>query len=258
MPRTVAVVLPAFNEADGLKKSFLNIRNGIRAFPEHDFKLFPLDDMSTDKTFDAMVRWCADYKLPAIFHRNEKNLGIARTVHEAYVRILDKHKPDYFLKTDFDADFDQEAVIRRFAPFIENGMDVAIGVRPDENAYEIERRDDMLRILKEELGITGFNPPSAGSQLYSRKAMTTLLDQPMIRDYNRRWGFDVALPLVAKKLGFGVPVVKIENGSYDPKRRPREKVDAQYNAYVEIVSQLTGKKPAELSTFYNIPPSAPE
>jgi glycosyltransferase involved in cell wall biosynthesis len=262
MAKRVAVILPAFNEANGLEKSFRNIRNGMKEFPECDFKLFPLDDASTDGTYDAMLRLCADYGLPAIFHRNRQNIGIAATVHEAYIRILDKHRPDYFLKTDLDADFNQQTVFKRFMPFVVNGADAVAGIRwrtitREENSHEVDRRDDMLRILKEEFGLTEFDPPSAGSQLYSQRAMERLLDQPMIRDYNRRWGFDVAMPLLARKF-FSAPVVKIENGSYDPKRRPKEKVDAQYNAYVEIVGRLTGKKPSELSAFYNIPPSAPE
>ncbi|MFH0829945.1 MAG: glycosyltransferase [Candidatus Aenigmatarchaeota archaeon] len=266
MPKTVAVVLPAFNEADGLKKPFANIKDGIDEFRrlyDNSFKLFPIDDGSTDGTYDVMVRCCADYELPAIPYRNEKNLGIARTVHDAYIRILSQFNPDYFLKTDLDADFNQQTVFERLMPFVVNGADAVAGIRwreisRAENSHEVDRREDMLRILKEEFGLTEFDPPSAGSQLYSRKAMATLLDQPMIRNYNRRWGFDVAMPLLARKLGFGAPVVKIENGSYDPKRRPKEKVDAQYDAYVEIVGQLTGKKPAELSTLYAIPPSAPE
>lgn len=255
MPKRVAVVLPAVNEEDVLEKSFANVKKGMILFPQYEFQLFPIDDGSTDNTFNAMLEWCFEYDLPAVIHRNPKNIGVAATVHEAYVRILSQCNPDYFMKTDLDADFNQQTVFERLMPFMANGADAVAGVRwreikREENSYEVDRRDDMLRILKEEFGITEFDPPAAGSQLYSRRAMSRLLDQPMIRNYNRRWGFDVAMPLLARKLGFGAPVVKIENGSYDPKRRPKEKVDAQYNAYVEIVSDLTGKEPSSLSRFY--------
>ena len=59
------------------------------------------------------------------------------------------------------------------------------------------------------------------------------------------------LDLLTIKLGKKLEIVNIEDGRYDVSRRPKEKVDDQYNCDIEIISLLTGKHPKELSNLYN-------
>ena len=256
MNKTIGLVLPAYNEEATIEQSFSNIKKGINLFPQHDFILFPIDDGSTDNTAREFHRCGKKFRLdyqPFIF---SKNIGIAQVLKkDLSVLAFGWTNLDYILKTDLDSDFDQSLVLKKLLPYVENDVPIVAGVRwreisPEENAYEVERRDDILGVLERELGITELDPPSAGSQLWERNHLANLLVQPQVVDYKKRWGFELLLDLVSSKLGSPAPVVKIENGQYDPARRPAEKVRAQYDTYLEIIGELVGKKPEELSNFY--------
>ena len=256
MKKTIGLVLPAYNEEATINQSFFNIKKGINLFPQHNFILFPIDDGSTDDTAKEFhhcgQKFGLDYQ-PFIFIQNR---GVAQVQKEALsVLVFGWNNLDYILKTDLDADFDQSIVLEKMIPYIEKNAKIVAGVRwreitPQENAYEVQRRDDILKILKSELSIAELDPPSAGSQLYERNYLTNLFLQPVITSYKKRWGFEFLLDLVSSKLGTPAPVVKIENSQYDPARRPAEKVRAQYDIYLEIIGELVGKKPEELSKLY--------
>ncbi|MBW2972925.1 glycosyltransferase [Candidatus Woesearchaeota archaeon] len=255
MKKKIALVLPAFNEEKGIASSLLNIRAGICEFPQHDFKLFPIDDASSDNTYEAIQHWGRVYELKLRPFKNQQNMGVAQSLKKMY-KIIAKTDVDFIIKTDLDSDFNQRIVLEELVPYCDTDEKIVAGVRwreitPEENAYEVERRNDILKILEEELGVTELDPPSVGSQFYSRGHLETLLEQPMVQAYDKRWGFELLLDLVSAKIGVKAPVVRIEKGQYDPARRPPEKVDGQYNAYIEIVAALIGKAPQELSKLYN-------
>ena len=67
-----------------------------------------------------------------------------------------------------------------------------------------------------------------------------LLKHPLVQNYKNKWGLDFLLPLVAKGLGYKSEVVQIENGRYDPARRPHDKVKTQYDTYLDIIKQIAG------------------
>ena len=45
-------------------------------------------------------------------------------------------------------------------------------------------------------------------------------------------------------------MVTFSNGKYDPSRRTKDKVRAQYDTYIEILAELEGKQPQDLSPLY--------
>jgi len=123
-------------------------------------------------------------------------------------------------------------------------------ITKEENAYEVLRREDILKVLNEEIGIKGLDPPSVGSQFYRKEFLNKLLEIPIVKNYEKRWGFELLLDLVSVKLGINLYIVHIEKGNYVPSRRQKEKVDAQYDSYIEIIAQLNNKPPESLSKLY--------
>lgn len=253
----IALVLPAFNLEEDVEQSLLNIKRGIKLFPQHEFTLFPVDDGSSDKTFDEIKKWADVYDLYSYCYRNPVNIGLVETLRQTYSAIIDFSSFDYILKTDMDKDFDQSIVLQTMLPFIDKA-DVVAGVRwrhftEQENPYEYQRRCDITKILKQELGLEGLDPPSVGSQFYRVKAIKKILRHDMVVNYDNRWGLDFLISVVAAKLTKSeFKVVNIEEGKYDAERRKPDKVKAQYNAYLEIIGNLVGKRPSELSKLYNL------
>lgn len=252
---TIALVLPAFKLEKVIQHSLRNVQAGTAEFSDHNFILYPIDDGSPDDTFAEIQRCGEEYGLVMRAYRNEQNLGLVQTLRKAYGRVLGDRQIEYILKTDLDADFDQRIVLRRMVPYIDRAAKIVVGtrVRPikeEENPYEYRRQNDVFRIMKNEFGLADIDPPSAGSQLYQTSFLPTLMAHPVVQSYNKRWGFDFLLPLVARSLEVDVPVVQIECGHYDPERRPQSKVQQQYDTYIEIIAGLQGKKPGELSGLY--------
>ncbi|GAG38774.1 unnamed protein product, partial [marine sediment metagenome] len=103
----IAIALPAYDEEHNIKDSLLHVKQGIALLPEYDFKVFLVDDGSTDNTFSEVEKWHNTYRLPVILTKNPKNLGLVQTLKNMYKEILTQGF-DYILRTDLDADFNQQ------------------------------------------------------------------------------------------------------------------------------------------------------
>ena len=252
--KRIALILPAYNVEDYIERSFSNIQKGIEKFPEHEFTLFPIDDASKDRTYEAICYFGVHYKLRVRPFRNPKNIGNALSLKRIYQSTINTAN-DVFIKTDLDADFNQQTVIERLMPYVTKDVELVIGVRwrrftQEENPYEYAWREEELKILKEHFGIDNLDPPSTGSQFYKKSLLKELLSWPVVQMYDRRWSLDMLLDLLSIKLDKKVEI-NLEDGHYDSVRRPKEKIDDQYNCDIEIISLLTGKHPREISKLYN-------
>lgn len=243
MKKNIGLILPAYNEEGNLEKSIKNIEKGMSKFPYYKFSVYPVDDNSTDNTYKRLVEWQVNSKYEIIATKNSKNMGVAQSLKNMY-GVIAYVGEDYILKTDMDSDFDQSVVLERLLPYVESTEKIVAGVRwreitKEENAYEVTRRNEVLEVLKREYGVTELDPPSVGSQLYEVNHLRKLMNHPYAVGYDRRWGFEFMLDLLSAKLeGKHPPIVKIEKGQYDPARRPKEKVDAQYTTYLQIMKEL--------------------
>ena len=100
---SVAVAIPAYNEADGIAGFLQEID---RALEPHvsSLRLIVIDDASTDETVEALqaVRGTLDGSLEVL--RNDSNLGHGPSVLRGYRRAL-ATGPDYVLQVDGDGQF---------------------------------------------------------------------------------------------------------------------------------------------------------
>tara|TARA_B100000315_G_scaffold245027_1_gene270411 strand:- start:473 stop:1267 length:795 start_codon:yes stop_codon:yes gene_type:complete len=262
MKPKVAVVLPAYNLEETIASSLGRIEAGIENWSsEYDFEVFVIDDGSEDGTYQAAQEWSEEHPLGINLDKNPENLGLAETLRRAYQRVLESD-PDFILKTDLDADYDQRKTFDKLLSVPEKPHVITlVGDRNfprEQNPYDFDMREDMLRILGEEpdLGrlepdLGRLDPSTIGSQLYQAAYVRHMLKQEITMNHRKRWGMDLIMSLFAfVKNGFDAMMVDVDMGEYDPTRRPKEKVRAQYDAQIEIIGVLVGKSPQELSLMY--------
>ncbi|UCD04289.1 MAG: glycosyltransferase [Candidatus Woesearchaeota archaeon] len=189
MKMEITLVLPAYNEEEHIEKSFLNIKEGVSQFPEYNFNLFVIDDSSTDKTWDKILKYRDEYKLNMFCLPNKQNIGLDPTLKRGYEIVLGTNTKA-IIKTDLDSDFNQKIVLEKLVPYIKTDKNIAVGVRcreisKKENPYEFKRKQEILRILREEFNITDFDPPSLGSQFYKRGFLEDILTHPMVKNHKK-------------------------------------------------------------------------
>lgn len=129
MPDTapsVAVAIPAFNEADGIG-GFLQEIDAVLSPHVRRLLLVVVDDRSTDTTV-AVVRQVAPLLSAALeLLVNPRNLGHGPTVLRAYRRALEDD-PDYVLQVDGDGQF-AGSDLRRTLVLLRDEAHAVCGVR---------------------------------------------------------------------------------------------------------------------------------
>jgi dolichol-phosphate mannosyltransferase len=122
----VAIVMPAYNEADGIEEF---LRELDKELAEHVglLTIVVVDDCSTDGTLDVVRRTAASLRSTVICEQNDRNRGHGPTAMAAYERGL-AEQPDLVVHVDGDGQFeafDIARVIRHLAA----GADAVVGVR---------------------------------------------------------------------------------------------------------------------------------
>jgi glycosyltransferase involved in cell wall biosynthesis len=130
LPPTIAVAIPAYNEADGIA-SFIAELDVVLDAVASDHVFVVVDDCSTDDTVGVLRELGARLTGGMVVVESERNRGHGPTVVDAYRRAL-RERTDAVLQVDGDGQFHASDVTRlvdRFAA----GDDVVTGRRIDRN-----------------------------------------------------------------------------------------------------------------------------
>ncbi len=236
------LVLPAYNEAENIPLSLKRIESAINEVSNRlNLDMLIIDDGSTDQTSSLLDNYKNRFENKISIIQHKVNRGVVYSVKEGYRIALDKDY-DYIIKTDLDRDFDQKEVITSFCDHLLRGVPAVFGVRwreitREENPLEHELRRAIVEEVEKRFSIKGLDPPSVGSQGFERKTLNKLLENTHIKNYEKRWGLDMVVPIITKKIGIPNVILKFE-GKYDPKRRPRDKVLSQYSIYWSNIQEL--------------------
>ncbi|MBW2988451.1 hypothetical protein DRJ48_02040 [Candidatus Woesearchaeota archaeon] len=197
-----------------------------------------LDDGSPLQVAPILEKTAKGLSLDAKVVSFKKNLGYVEVMKQGYKLALSLN-PSFIIKADMDLDFHQGNVLGRYLPLLQNGKQLLVSKRVPElllrmNPYEFKKRQELKSQI---LAAYGFDvdPASAGCFGFSHSVLSRVLSHPFIVNYSKQWGLDFAIVSVALLLGIPVDVIKLP-GRYDKERRPREKVDAQYEAYYFIIN----------------------
>lgn len=167
---SVAVAIPAHNEAESLKEFLGEIEEALRPICA-DLTLVVVDDRSTDDTA-AVVR-TADGTLEStvVLIANDANLGHGPTVLEAYRAALDTGA-ELILQVDGDGQF-LGSDLRRIMVLLQDGADAVGGVR--RFRYDPWFRMVMTRLVRLYVSV-GFGVPTRDANCPLRGYRAPLLD----------------------------------------------------------------------------------
>ena len=201
--KRLAVVIPAFDEADRIGDTLLYIREYLARQP-YDAEVLVIDDGSTDGTSETVqrLRWDG-----ATVHRLEQNRGKGYAVGYG----MRHANAEYLLFCDADNATPFEE-IERFWPAIARA-DVAIGSRYVEGS-DIILRQPWIRRVGARIGnllvrlvlLPGFKDTQCGFKMFRRDAAQGIFARQTIWG----WGFDIEVLHVASCLGLEVVQVPVD------------------------------------------------
>lgn len=204
-PFLLSFVIPVFNEADRLEKTF----EALRCFKTDVAKIEVVfvNDGSTDRTTDRISDFLVSYpsgRLVSYTKNRGKGYAVTRGMLEAV--------GDYRLC--FDADMSTPlAEFEKCITHIVRGIDVIIGTRKTKQATLIERqsfvREAMGKVftfLANQMVGTNVSDFTCGFKCFSKRAAESIFAVTRIE----RWAYDVEILLYTHLLGYSlveVPVV---------------------------------------------------
>lgn len=134
MPPALAIVLPAFDEAENLTQAVAEVARALDAIGP-DWEIVIVDDGSSDGTgrlADEIAQ--RDARITTLRHPQNWGKGAAlRTGVAATTASIVGY-------TDTDLPFDMEALGRAYARLVETGADLVAGVRVNRERYSLRRR----------------------------------------------------------------------------------------------------------------------
>jgi dolichol-phosphate mannosyltransferase len=123
---SVAVAIPAYNEADGIAEFLREIDEALESHFD-ELRLVVVDDASTDDTSQVLGRLRDELHATLEVLSNSRNRGHGPTLMTAYQHALDDH-PDYVLQVDGDGQF-QGSDLRRMLVLLTDEAHAVSGVR---------------------------------------------------------------------------------------------------------------------------------
>jgi len=218
--KTLTLVIPVYNEGNRIKKAIETLKKGFNFRGLKLTTVIFVDDGSTDETL-KILRFEKSFlakklnaKINIITYTQNKGRGYALR----FATLVSDS--DYTLYAD--ADFSIPLTnIRKFMPFIKKDYDLLIGSKKKPGANELIKRSWLRRVVgyghslvaSSLLGVFAWDF-QGGFKIFSRKLIEEAIPLARID----RWGFDMEIIFLAKKLGYKtieLPVAwgHIENGS---------------------------------------------
>lgn len=204
MKKTLTIMIPVYNEAERLEKTFSALAAGLQC---REFKLAEVifvNDGSTDSTLKILNKKKAylEKKLMStvkiVSYKTNKGKGYA--VKKGMINS----SSNYLLLADADIStpFDE---IKKFEGYVREGADVVVGTRKNgESTVVVPQpiyRQVLGRIytlLSQLILNTWVSDFTCGFKLFERKAYRTIGKEMKIE----RWGYDSELVYLAKKYDF--------------------------------------------------------
>ena len=199
----ISVVIPAFNEARRLPKTLKAIYNYFSS-KNYSYEIIVVDDGSCDNTLEKV----ANLNLPNIKILSYKaNRGKGYAVNFG-VRAA-RGKYIIFIDADNSTPFEQ---IEKLIPYLQD-FEVVIGSRYLKGS-NIKLKQPLVRRLVARLGnlliqilvLPGISDTQCGFKMFRKSAARQIFSRQTIW----RWGFDIEILLISRKLGYKIKEVPID------------------------------------------------
>lgn len=204
----LSVIIPAYNEEKRLPKTLEEVDAYLSKQP-YNYEIIVVNDGSLDKTAAVVRNLISQIKNLQLIN-NKKNHGKGWVVKQGMLAAKGKYRIN--VDADNAVSIDQ---IETFWPYLGEGYDVIIGSIEIKGAKIKEQAAWYRRLLGRWskylirlFTIWEIHDSQRGFKLFSAKAAEKIFSRQTIE----RWGFDIEILIIAKKLGYKIkelPVVWI-------------------------------------------------
>ena len=211
MQSSLSVVIPAYNEQARIPASLEQVAAYLRSSPERSTEILIINDGSTDRTAevcrDLATRLAGD-RLHIEVLDNPGNRGKGYSVRHG----MTKARYEWVLFTDADLSAPIEECDKLLAAVAGSAHEVAIGSRGlDRSLIGVRQpfsREMMGRIFNLAVRVIAglsFADTQCGFKMFSRRAVSEIFALQQLD----RFGFDVEILYLARKLGLGIAEVPV-------------------------------------------------
>jgi glycosyltransferase involved in cell wall biosynthesis len=208
-PVELSVVLPAYKEGHRIRATVETIAELLGPRCER-WEIIVVDDGSADATEAAIAG------APGVrYLRNETNRGKGFSVRRGMLEA--RHDPVLFSDVDLSTPIEDCLALLQS---IEAGADIAIGTRAPGTGRRLRRTvrrrvmASIFRLCVRLIALRGFRDTQCGFKMFRRAAAQAVFARQRLD----RWGFDVEVLLIARRLGLRIDAVPV---SYQESKESR-------------------------------------
>ncbi len=208
MSKHLSVIVPAYNEAHrGIIKTTLESFQNYFTRQNYSWEVIIVSDGSKDRTVEIVSEFISN-KPEFSLIANTQNYGKGYVVRQGMLAAMG----DYRIFVDADNAISVEQ-IEKFWPFIDEGYEVVIGsielpgAKIKENAQWYRRflgkySKYIIRIVA---GLWNIHDTQRAFKLFTARSAIEIFSRAAIN----RWGFDIEVLVLAKKLGYKIKELPI-------------------------------------------------
>lgn len=201
----LSVILPAYNEAKRIAQTLLDIDKYLSR-QKYEYEIIVVDDGSRDNTVSIVKKMQGLVKNLRLID-NPQNHGKGYVVRQAMLKATGKYR--IFMDSDNSTTIDH---LDKFWPWLEKGYQVVIGSIEIEGAKIHEQAawyrrwlGHLAKLLIRVVLIWSVRDTQRGFKLFSEEVVEAVFPKQTIT----RWGFDMEILLIAKKLGYKIKEVPV-------------------------------------------------
>lgn len=196
----LSVVIPAYNEEKRISKTLLDIDQYLSG-QDYSYEIIVVNDGSTDKTAQIVKKFTNLIKNLKLID-NRQNHGKGWVTRQGMLEAQGEYR--IYVDADNAISMDQ---IENFWPWLEHGYDLIIGSIEVEGAKVEEQAAFYRRLLGKWskylirlLTIWEIHDTQRAFKLFPSKIAEDIFSRQTIE----RWGFDIEILVIAKKLGYKI------------------------------------------------------
>jgi glycosyltransferase involved in cell wall biosynthesis len=202
----LSVIIPAYNEEKYIKDAVMDISRYLSK-QDYNSEIIVINDGSKDKTAE-ICRELESTIYNLKFIDNEKNQGKGAVVKQGMLSAQGKYR--IYLDADGAISIDH---IEKFWPYIKEGYDVVIGSievkgAAKEEDYKLYRiiLGKFSKYLIRVMVIWEIHDTQRAFKLFSAEVAEKVFSLQTIK----RWGFDIEILVIAKKLGYRIKELPVK------------------------------------------------
>jgi len=199
----LSVIIPAYNEENRLFDTLKEIDSYLRR-QDYNYEIIVVNDGSKDKTCQVVENLKDEAKIANLrLIDNKENHGKGYVVRQGMLEASGQYR--LFTDADNSTSIDQ---IEKMWPFFKQNYQVVIGSR-DVKGSIINPDQSLLRrligkagnlVIQTVGGLFGIQDTQCGFKCFTKEVVENVFPKTMIN----RWGFDVEVLAIAKKLGYKI------------------------------------------------------